>query len=386
MHVIDDEPLPIKVWGEGIDEGALDQARRLANLPFAFHHVAIMPDAHVGYGMPIGGVLATEGQVIPHAVGLDIGCGVRAWRTNVPAEEMREAREAVFGEVMRVVPTGFEWHHEGQYGRTDLFDDMPDIDILLTEAEKAARQVGTLGGGNHFIELQSDEEGIAWVMVHSGSRNVGKQVAEHYDRLAKAKNRSEGSPVPPAWGLVHLATDSPEGEEYLEAMRWCMRFAKENRRLMSETVQAAVDSVFPGVRPDEAIDVHHNYAAVEEHFGRRVVVHRKGAVRAEGTVLVPGSMGTASYVCEGLAHPDSFCSCSHGSGRRLGRKAAMRSIPRERVMASLAEKDIRLFKVKKGDLAEEAPEAYKDIEDVMRWQEDLVRPTIRLKPMAVLKG
>jgi tRNA-splicing ligase RtcB len=386
MYTIDTERVPILVWGEPPDDGTLEQARNLANLPFAYHHVALMPDAHVGYGMPIGGVLAALGHVIPHAVGLDIGCGVRAWRTNIPAEELKAARDRVLNQVQRDVPQGFDWHRTSQAHRTGLFDEVPDIPALLAEAEKAERQVGSLGGGNHFIELQSDPDGIAWVMIHSGSRNVGKQIAEHYDRVARDVNRREGSPVPPEWGLAHLAIDSPEGREYLAAMDWCLRFAKENRRLMAEAVQAALDGVFPGVAPDEQIDVHHNYASVETHFGEQVVVHRKGAVHARGTVLVPGSMGTVSYVGEGLASADAFESCSHGAGRVMGRKAAMRALPIEHVLAELAERDVRLFKAHKRDLAEEAPEAYKDIEDVMHHQRDLVRPLVRLTPFGVLKG
>jgi tRNA-splicing ligase RtcB (3'-phosphate/5'-hydroxy nucleic acid ligase) len=386
MYEIATDGVPVKIWGTGIDEGALAQAGHLALLPFAFRHVALMPDAHVGYGMPIGGVLAALGQVIPHAVGLDIGCGVRAWSTNIPAAEFARVRDTILNDVQRSVPTGFEWHRSSQTDRTALFDDVPDIAPLRDEIHKAVKQVGTLGGGNHFIEAQLDPDGTVWMMVHSGSRNLGKQMAEHYDRVAKAENRATGSPVPPEWGLAHLATDSEAGAEYLEAMGFCLRFARENRRLMADTVRGAIERRFPGVTPAEGVDVHHNYAAAEEHFGEPVIVHRKGAVRAEGTVLVPGSMGTASYVCRGLANPDSFMSCSHGAGRVMGRKAAMRAFPREQVMRELQEAGVRLFKAKKHDLAEEAPSAYKDIEDVMRHQSDLVEPLIRLTPIGVIKG
>ncbi|MBF4510156.1 MAG: RtcB family protein [Aeromicrobium sp.] len=386
MHTISTERVPIFVWGESADDATLQQTRNLANLPFAFHHVALMPDAHVGYGMPIGGVLATLGQVIPHAVGLDIGCGVRAWPTDVPAAEVRSRRDEVLGQVQRDVPQGFDWHRASQAHRTDLFREAPDIPVLSAELAKAERQVGSLGGGNHFIELQTDPDGMAWAMIHSGSRNVGKQIAEHYDRLARDVNRRESSPVPPEWGLAHLGIDTSEGAEYLAAMGWCLRFARESRRLMAEAVQQALDRLFPGVRPRAHTDIHHNYAAIETHFGEEVVVHRKGAVRARGTVLVPGSMGTASYVCTGLANPDAFESCSHGAGRVMGRKAALRALPRERVLADLEARDVRLMKTKKGDVAEEAPQAYKDIEEVMLWQRDLVEPRVRLTPFAVLKG
>lgn len=386
MYTITTERVPILVWGESVDDAALAQTRNLANLPFAFHHVALMPDAHVGYGMPIGGVLAALGQVIPHAVGLDIGCGVRAWRTNIPADEVRATRDAVLHQVQRDVPQGFNWHKTSQAHRTDLFGDAPDVPALLAELDKAERQVGSLGGGNHFVELSADPDGITWAMVHTGSRNVGKQIAEHFDHVARDVNRRDGSPVPLEWGLAHLGIDTPEGREYLAAMAWCLRFACESRRLIAESIHSALGRHFAGVTPDAPFDVHHNYAAIETHFGQEVVVHRKGAVRARGTVLVPGSMGTSSYVAEGLASRDSFESCSHGAGRVMGRKAALRALPREGVLAELEERDVRLVKTHMRDVAEEAPEAYKDIEDVMRWQRDLVRPLVRLTPLGVMKG
>ncbi|HEY5541093.1 MAG TPA: RtcB family protein [Coriobacteriia bacterium] len=386
MRTIDTEQLPILVWGEAIDEATLAQARNLANLPFAFHHVALMPDAHVGYGMPIGGVFAALGRVVPHAVGLDIGCGVRGWRTNIPVTELLPVRDAVLGEVQRAVPQGFDWHSASQAGRTDLFDDVPDVPALRAETAKAQRQLGSLGGGNHFIELQADPTGIVWAMVHTGSRNVGKQVAEHFDRVARDLNHRDGSPVPLEWGLASLDCDGEIGRDYLAAMTWCMRFAFESRRLIAQAVQDALDTRFRDVRPEPPVDVHHNYASVEYHFGEKVVVHRKGAVHARGTVLVPGSMGSVSYVGEGCALPEAFESCSHGAGRAMGRKAAMRSLPRQAVLAELEDLGVALFKHDRHDVAEEAPEAYKDIDDVMRWQSDLVKPLVRLRPLGVVKG
>lgn len=386
MHTVLGQRIPILVWGDPPEPGTLDQARHLADLPFAFHHVALMPDAHIGYGMPIGGVFATLGVIVPHAVGLDIGCGVRGWRTNIPAEELSSALDGVLNDIQRSVPQGFDWHASSQAGRTDLFDDVPDVPALKAEAVKAERQLASLGGGNHFIELQVDPDGLVWAMVHTGSRNVGKQVAEHFDRVAREINERDGSPVPREWGLAHLTIHGDVGAEYFSAMRWCMRFAKESRRLIAETVQRALDRRFPGVLPDPSTDVHHNYASVETHYGTEVVVHRKGAVRARGTVLIPGSMGTASYVGEGLANPESFESCSHGAGRAMGRKQAMRTLPREQVLADLKAADVRLFKAHKGDVAEEAPQAYKDIEAVMRWQSDLVEQRVRLRPIGVVKG
>ena len=386
MQELTGERVPILVWGAQVDEATLAQTSNLANLPFAFHHVALMPDAHVGYGMPIGGVLAALGRIVPHAVGLDIGCGVRAWPTGLPAAEVRPVRDRILSDIQRSIPTGFEWHKASQSGRTTLFDDVPDVPVLREEIEKAQRQAGTLGGGNHFVELQEAEDGTCWVMVHSGSRNLGKQMAEHYDALARESDAREHSSVPREWGLASLGMDTPGGREYFTVMQFCLAFARENRRLMIQTVRGAFSRLFPGVDVAESIDVHHNYASLETHFGTEVVVHRKGAVRAEGVVLVPGSMGTASYVGRGLADPDSFCSCSHGAGRVLGRKQAVRTIPVEAVLRDLEERDVRLFKPKKGDVAEESPAAYKDIEDVMRHQRDLVEPIMRLLPFGVVKA
>jgi tRNA-splicing ligase RtcB len=345
-----------------------------------------MADAHVGYGMPIGGVLATLGQVIPHAVGLDIGCGMRAWRTNIPFDELVPVRDRILNDMQRSVPTGFEWHKLSQADRTDVFDDMPDVAVLQAERVKAEKQIGSLGGGNHFLELQVDEDRIVWAMVHSGSRNLGKQMGEHYDKVARAHSRSLEDAAPPEWGLAHLPAESPAGAEYLEVMNWCLRFAEENRRLMAEQIERAIARHFPDATADSHVAVHHNYASFEEHLGTKVIVHRKGAVHACGRVIVPGSMGTASYIGEGTCNPQAFESCSHGAGRVMGRGEAKRTIPRELVMNTLKQRDVRLFKVKKGDVAEEAPQAYKDIEDVMRLQEDLVTPVVRLEPVGVVKG
>lgn len=386
MFTIATEQVPILVWGDDVDEATLVQARNLANLPFAFHHVALMADAHVGFGMPIGGVMAARGQVIPHAVGLDIGCGMRAWCTGIPYAELRPVKDRILNDIQRSVPTGFEWHKTSQASRTDIFDDMPDVPALRAQRERAEQQIGSLGGGNHFLELQVDANDVVWAMVHSGSRNLGKQMGEHYNAVAKEYDRQSGSVVPLEWGLAHLPIDSDPGQEYLTVMEWCLTFALENRRLMAEDIERAIRRNFPGAERTEEVSIHHNYASLETHFGEQVVVHRKGAVHACGRVIVPGSMGTASYIGEGTCNPEAFESCSHGAGRLLGRKQAMREIPRDTVLEQLESDDISLFKVKKGDVAEEAPGAYKDIEDVMLHQEDLVTPVYRLKPVGVVKG
>jgi tRNA-splicing ligase RtcB (3'-phosphate/5'-hydroxy nucleic acid ligase) len=384
--IVETRRVPIKVWGCPPDPQTMQQADHLADLPFAYKWVDLMPDAHVGYGMPIGGILAAEGRVIPHAVGLDIGCGVRAWRTNVPLADFMRVRDMVLSDIQRSVPVGFTWHRDSQADRTELFDDVPDIAPLHEELEKAARQLGTLGGGNHFMEVQRDPDDVVWMMVHSGSRNLGKQMATHYNGLAKEENARRGDPVPPQWGLAHVSAEEGVGAEYLAVMDFCLRFAKESRRLMAENMQTALARRFPGVAPDPPIDIHHNYAALERHYGRDVWIHRKGAVHAVGDVVIPGSMGTHTFIGRGLCEPESFCSCSHGAGRRMGRGEAKRQMSVEHVMREMRDRDVRLFKAKKGDVAEEAPEAYKDIDEVMAAQRDLVEPTLLLTPVGVVKG
>lgn len=386
MWTITTERVPILVWGPELDEATLGQARNLANLPFAYSHVALMPDAHVGFGMPIGGVLAADGQVVPHAVGLDIGCGVRGLRTGLGIDDLRPVLERVLHDIQRSVPQGHYWHKGSQAERTGLFGQMPDVGALREQAERAQRQIGTLGGGNHFIELDVDDEGVVWALAHTGSRNLGKQMAEHYDAIAREENRVRRSPVPLEWGLAHLSVAGEAGAEYLEVMRWCLRFAEESRRLILEDMVRVLERHVGSVGDDEPIDVHHNYASVEEHKGARVVIHRKGAVRAHGTVLIPGSMGTATYLARGLANAESFESCSHGAGRVMGRKEAMRSLSKDQVFGQLDERGVKLVTASKRAVAEEAPDAYKDIEDVMRWQADLAQPVSRLVPIGVVKG
>lgn len=384
MYVIEGERLPIKVWGPPPDEDTLTQTRALANLPHAVGWVALMADAHVGYGMPIGGVLATEGTVIPHAVGLDIGCGVRAWRTGVSVRDFLAKRDQVLSDVQRSVPTGFEWNRAAQ--DDELFDRAPDVPVLRAELDKARMQLGSLGSGNHFLEVQRDPDDIVWAMIHSGSRNLGKQMAEHFDRIARDLNDRLPVEEEAPRDLAYLPVDSENGRRYLDVMRFCLDFAYANRSHMMTAFKRPFERLFPDAEPGDFIDIHHNYAAEETHLGRQVVIHRKGAVRAVGTVLIPGSMGSHSYLCRGLANPQSFESCSHGAGRALGRKEAKRVIPVQSVIEDMRARDIRLFKPKKSDVAEEAREAYKDIDVVMDSQRDLVEPILRLTPMGVVKA
>lgn len=381
MKVNTDFRAPIKMWAEP-DDGTMEQAAHLASLPFAFHHVALMPDTHIGYGMPIGSVLATEGVVIPNAVGVDIGCGMRLWRTGVTVDEFMPFRDQILNDIQRNVPTGF-----GRHQLPRVIPEMPDVATLREQEDIARVSIGTLGGGNHFIEVQRDEDGNVWAMLHSGSRNLGKTMCDHYNRVARDMNKRWHSDVPDEWQLAFLPLDTDEGKEYMAVMGYCLKFAHANRAVMQDAILTAFTRYLPSAAdPDITVDIHHNYAAMEHHFGRNVMVHRKGAVKARGPVIIPGSMGSASYFCSGLDNPESFSSCSHGAGRAMGRKEAQRKVSVESVIKEMRDADISLFKAKKNDVAEECRAAYKDIDEVMANQADLVQPDVRLTPLGVVKG
>ena len=380
MKVIDTERIPIKLWLDDIEPGALAQAKNLANLPFAFRWVAIMPDCHQGYGMPIGGVLATQEVIIPNAVGVDIGCGMNAARTS-----LTEIDTATLKEIMQMarstIPVGFNHQKENQ--PWNGFDRAPDAPIIQQELNSARKQLGTLGGGNHFIEIQRGDDGHIWLMIHSGSRNFGLKTAEAYHQIAKKLCERRQVELPDK-DLSYLAMDSREGEEYFQAMSFCLDFARANRALMMARLSAIVSKV-TGARIEEEVNIHHNYAAIENHFGRDVIIHRKGATKAtkDLTGIIPGSMGTSSYIVKGLGNPQSFQSCSHGAGRKMGRKEAMRSL-------DLAEEQKKMQGIVHGLRTvrelEEAPGAYKNIDRVMEEQKDLVEIKVRLRPLAVIKG
>lgn len=399
--------IPIKVWlkreGE-IEEECLRQAMNLSNLPFAFSHVALMPDTHSGYGMPIGGVLAADGAIIPNAVGVDIGCGVCFLRTNLPADLLRRVKtgngtlgEKMVGSIMRCVPLGFAHHKVRQKcSAIDEFDGDWIPAELRPELQAGYYQVGTLGGGNHFIELQEDEEGNTAVMLHSGSRNFGYKICRYFNKVAKEINERVNPRVPKEWDLAYLPVESKEGKAYLSWMALALKFAAENRRLMMERVKEVLfDCVAKetldreyNLKFDLEVNAHHNYAAFEEHFGQKVWVHRKGAIRAgRGEPgIIPGAMGGFSYIVKGLGNPDSFYSCSHGAGRRLGRKEALRRFSAQEVIDDLKRRHVILGKEKKADIAEEYLKAYKDIEEVLENEKDLAEPVLKLRTVCVIKG
>ena len=387
-QVITTEKLPIKLWLDDMEAGALAQARNLANLPFVFKHVAVMPDAHQGYGMPIGGVMAAEEMVVPNAVGVDIGCGMCAVRTSltsIPQEKLK----SVLAEIRRTVPLGFKHHQHRQKASLMPQTDVPlaDLPMVSREYQSALTQLGTLGGGNHFIEIQKGNDGHVWLMVHSGSRNLGFKVANHYNRLAMELNKQWGSKIPSNWQLAYLPIDSQAGQTYLHEMRYCVDFAYANRKMMMERIKDALLVVTPPVFFEPMLNIAHNYAAMEVHFEKNVMVHRKGATRAQaGEIgIVPGSQGTPSYIVRGLGNRESFESCAHGAGRKMGRKQAQRQLDLDLEKKRLDDQGIIHALRSVGDL-EEAAGAYKDIDQVIDNQLDLVEVLVELRPLAVIKG
>ena len=436
QKVISTEKKPIKLWLDDIEEGALAQAKNLANLPFIHKWIAIMPDSHQGYGMPIGGVMATDGVVIPNAVGVDIGCGMCAVKTSLTDID-RDTLKKIMGEIRKVIPVGFSKHKEEQdegclkmplkqWKDVNSISDDSDADdagdnypIVFNHYNNALKSLGTLGGGNHFIEIQKGSDGHIWIMIHSGSRNLGFQVAKHYNEVAKKLNLKWFSEVSPEVDLAFLPIGTPEADDYLGEMQYCVDYALANRKLMMERVKNIFVDVTDlcnnpdhkfiealsfteigrlgcpvcGGDPDkmilfdEMINIAHNYASLEHHFGKDVWVHRKGATLArEGVIgIIPGSQGTKSYMVEGKGNPDSFNSCSHGAGRLMGRKQAIRTLDLENEVKALEEKGI-LHSIRGIDQLDEAPSAYKDIETVMKNQEDLVEILVELTPLAVVKG
>lgn len=378
--VIDSERIPVKLWLDDIEDGALQQALNLAKLPFAFKHIAIMPDSHQGYGMPIGGVMATDGVIVPNAVGVDIGCGMSAVKTSLTDIDT-DSLKLLMGKIRDVIPLGFAHQKEDQLWNG--FNNAPDIEIIQQELNSSRKQLGTLGGGNHFIEIQKGNDGHVWVMLHSGSRNFGLKTAGVYHKKAQALCERWQSDITDK-DLAFLPMETPEGKEYFEAMNYCLEFAKENRQLMMDNITALFYR-FMNADVIESININHNYARLEHHFGKNVMVHRKGATLAtvDTTGIIPGSMGTKSYIVKGLGNPDSFTSCSHGAGRRMGRKEAERSLNLEdeqKKMGSVIH-GLRTSK----DL-DESPGAYKDIDIVMENQKDLVSILVELKPLASIKG
>lgn len=399
---------PIKIWMQAedqLEEPCLLQAINLANLPFVHQWIALMPDAHVGKGMPIGGVLAAKNVLVPNAVGVDIGCGM-SWReTQLDSMVLKNTFtnngtlvQSLIGDIMRDIPLGKKHHNKRQLSIV-LDEAMANKELygneteLLTEIEAAYCQIGTLGGGNHFIELQEDEAGKVSIMLHSGSRNLGYKICNYFKDLAISKRAEWGSTVPLDYYLDYLPADSKEGQAYVNWMNLGLAFARENRERMMQVVCDRLERLLKRVGLSSPIygkqvDCHHNYASFEHHFGQDVWVHRKGAIRAgEGEWgIIPGAMGMPSYLVIGRGNCESFLSCSHGAGRIMSRTKAKAQFNMESVITDLKNIGVVLGKNKRSDVAEETRHAYKDIEHVIENELDLIMPVKKLTTIGVVKG
>jgi len=374
---------------EQIESQALTQLRNIASLPWVAH-VAVMPDVHFGKGATVGSVIAMRGAVSPAAVGVDIGCGMGAVRTSLDAAGLPESLRRIRSDLESAIPVGFAAHLEPVKPRDprlkaevkELLDGFAELDPAVKDlGGRAAKQLGTLGGGNHFIELCVDTEARVWLMLHSGSRNIGKSLAEvHMGRAKKLKhNRALADP-----DLAVFLAGTEEMDTYRRDLDWAQRYAMLNRRLMFDLYMDVIRRHFPQVRFDEPVLCHHNYVAEETHHGESLLVTRKGAISARAGQLgvIPGSMGTRSYIVRGLGNAESLHSASHGAGRKMSRGEAKRQFS----VKDLAEQTAGVECRKDGGVLDEIPGAYKPIEQVMEYQKDLVEVVAELKQVLCVKG
>lgn len=387
MIEIKGSKVPIKNWASLLEDEALKQVKNVANLPIIFHHVALMPDAHAGKGSTIGTVIATQGAVIPSAVGVDIGCGMAALKLPLKVDDLKNLADLRYS-IERSIPTGHDGNRSVSNRCGDVLKELgvaPSIDKEDSLYQKAALQFGSLGGGNHFIEICSDLDLNLWIMLHSGSRNIGKTLADKHISRAKGILREKLEDP----NLAYLTEDVPEFDSYIKDMLWCQEYAFKNRQEMMLRVLKDVSyhlyNDFRLLNENHfLVNCHHNYCQQEVHFGKKVWVTRKGAVSAkQGEMgIIPGSMGAKSFIVEGLGNPDSFCSCSHGAGRRMSRTQARKLFTEK----DLQEQTVGVECRKDKAIVDEIPSAYKDIDQVMRDQGDLVRPVYQLKQIICVKG
>ena len=399
MEFVKSENLPIhiKSWCRDIEDSAMVQAENLARHPALRHHVALMPDCHCGIGMPIGGVIAAKDAVIPAAVGVDIGCGMIAVETDIPAEKLDDMRfrRSIHTRIKELVPVGEGKMHKNiqVWDGFEEYLDTKGVDIqFITHLDR--RNLGTLGGGNHFIEIQKSDAGFVWIMIHSGSRNLGKRIEEVYQEKAMQLCEQFYTPLPCS-DLAFLPIQHEAGHNYFRDMNFALKYAFENRQRMMTRCKEVIAEFVPEVNFIREVNIHHNYAAFEEHFGETLCIHRKGATSAklDETGIIPGSMGTASYIVRGLGNPASFMSCSHGAGRKMSRTVACNTLTAaecdEAMKGIVCDRWHPVTRYGKGkkvlDLSE-APQAYKNIEDVIAAESDLVEIQVRLTPLAVIKG
>lgn len=380
----------VRSWAIDLEAGAREQADNLSRLPFALHHVALMPDAHKGYGMPVGGVLFADKAVVPYAIGVDIGCGVALIETEVAEADLTPAKlNAVLQQILRDVPVG-----NGPAGEHASYPEPFSLpgshrqpsEHALEVAGRVGRQLGTLGGGNHFLEVQADDDGRVWCMLHSGSRRLGKEICDRWHKVALGLNTRWFSDLPHP-ELAYLPWGTEEAAGYWADMEFALAWAEENRSRMATAMEYSITKVMHA-RARQVLDVHHNYAAWEQHYGHSGIVHRKGAVRAnEGEpVLIPGSMSTGSYLGTGLGNAESFHTCQHGAGRARSRTATRGMMTIEVMNEGLDAAGVLLVTPNRGAAIEEVALAYKDVDAVMAASTDLVEAKRRHRPLGVVKG
>lgn len=392
MNVISSERVPIKVWSqlESVEEKAIKQLKNTAAMPFIFKHVAVMPDVHLGIGATVGSVVATKNAIMPAAVGVDIGCGMMAVKTMLDHNKVQDKIKDIRHSIERSVPVGFDQHKNKSAVGSDwagwgTFKKLKNQDTDLKQ--KARMQLGTLGGGNHFIEICLDTENNVWVMLHSGSRGVGNIIARRHIETAKAIMKKMFINLPDP-DLAYFAQGSQEFSEYISDLLWCQDYAKENRRNMMALVLKDISHAlgFHGAEIPLVleIDCHHNYAEQENHYNENVWITRKGAVRARtgDYGIIPGSMGAKSFIVKGLGNQESFCSCSHGAGRKMSRTQATKQF----TVADLESQTTGVECRKDSGVLDEIPGAYKDIDVVMENQKDLVEVVAQLKQIMCIKG
>lgn len=387
--------VPVKVFTDDIDDASIQQLGNMAQLPFIHSHIAAMPDVHAGIGATVGSVIPMRGAIVPAAVGVDIGCGMNAVRLSLKANDLPDNLYKLRASIEKSVPVGFEEHNEPSVQAATvnnmashlkrITDKHPGIMKMQRNFQNTwGRQLGTLGGGNHFIELCLDEQDDVWVMLHSGSRRIGNKIGQYFIEKAK-KDMGKALGNLPDKDLAYFAEGTQHFEDYVEAVGWAQDYAMLNRREMMRLVLEALQKHLPKfTTTQEAINCHHNYVQQEQHFGQEVYVTRKGAISAQlGQLgIIPGSMGAKSYIVRGLGNPQSFCSCSHGAGRRMSRTEAKR-----RFNALDLEQQTQGIECRKDKgVVDEIPAAYKDIDTVMQHQTDLVEVVHTLRQIICIKG
>jgi tRNA-splicing ligase RtcB len=394
-EVLSSGRVPVKIWTDEVDDKSRAQLTNIASLSFIHHHVAAMPDVHLGIGATIGSVIATHKAIIPAAVGVDLGCGMVAARLSLTANELDEkSLQKVFDQISRDVPVGRDQHRDQKVlveaakpfepGLKSLTDRHPELLKAFGKFSKWTNQMGTLGGGNHFIEVCLDESNQVWVMLHSGSRGIGNAIASYFIALAR-KDMERWMIQLPDRDLAYFPEGSEHFADYVEAVHWAQDYAMQNRTSMLELVLAALQRHLPAFTvTTEAVNCHHNYVAQEHHYGENVWVTRKGAIRArEGDLgIVPGSMGARSFIVRGLGNPESFCSSAHGAGRKMSRTAAEKQF----TVADMVAQTQGVICRKDKDVIDEIPGAYKDIDQVMANQADLTEILHTLKQVVCVKG